>query len=452
MDVNYKAGFAYCVLVLLIFGALVKEQARNFRGQANPSGMPIDFPVYYVAGTMVGTGAELYEVPEGDSSLRPYFVLYNVEPSSDAGKWAQSLGFRAVSPFLYPPLAALAMRPLTYFSPRLAVFLWRCFSGLLTLVSVYFIVATFARGNIWVSYVLALAGAFAFFPFVETVDLGQINALILVCWAIGIYLAVHRKFSSSAFFFALGTLLKLTPVLAVGVFVIRRQWKWVLSYLAWLLILTGLSVSLVGWQAHVTYVRRVLPSLSSGVPITENKSLAGLIQSLALGDVVVLNSENPKVLPLNLAAGVVAKALGALLYGGMLLFFYRRHKDQAALGAELAAVALLTLVISPIAWRHHYLVALIPLVYLWLPGTIPLKRWQLIALSAATLIIGTPFVDYAIVILRGNWRLLANSLQPLATLVVLALGIPWAPVSVQNDEVPGFRQGSSVALEESNVG
>src|SRR5207302_4708945 len=197
-------------------------QARNFRGQANPSAMPIDFPVYYVAGTMAGTGAELYEVPSGDPRLRPYFVLYDVNPSSDAGRQAQRLGFSSVSPFLYPPLAALAMRPLTYFSPRFALFLWRCLSGLLTLVSVYFIVATFARENIWISFVLALAGAFAFFPFVETIDLGQINALILACWAGGIFLAVRRYFVSSAFFFALGTLIKITPVFALGVFVVRR--------------------------------------------------------------------------------------------------------------------------------------------------------------------------------------------------------------------------------------
>lgn len=452
MVVNHKAGFTYCVLVLLIFSAMVKEQARNLRGVANPSAMPIDFPVYYVAGTMVGTGSQLYEVPSEDPALQPYFVLYDVKPSSDSGRQAQRLGFSSVSPFLYPPLAALAMKPLTHFSPRLALFLWRCGSGLLTLVSVYFIVATFARGNIWISYVLALAGAFAFFPFVETIALGQVNAVILACWAIGIYLAVRGKFASSAFFFALGTLVKITPVLALGVFVVRRQWKWVLSYFAWLLILTGLSVSFVGWRSHITYVRNVLPALSCGAPITENKSLAGLIQSLTIGDVVVFNSATPKVFPLNAAACIVAKVGGIVLYAGMLLYFYRWRKNQPALGSELAAIALLTLVVSPMAWRHHYLLALIPLILLWLPGTMPLNRRRLIALTAATLIIGTPFAEYAILYLHGTLRLLANGLEPLATLVVLGLGMPWAPPQPQNGELLGFRPESPVEFGESQVG
>ena len=425
---NYRLGFLYGVLVLLIFSALVKEQARNFRGLAKPSAVPIDFRVYYIAGTMVGTHSELYEVADGDPALKPYFVLFGVKSSSDSGTQAQHLAFPSAGPFLYPPLAALAMRPLTHFSPRLALFLWRCFSAFLTLVSVYFIVATFDLGNVWTSSVLALAGAFAFFPFVETIDLGQINALILACWAIGIYLAVHRKFTFSAFFFALGTLIKITPLLALGLFVIRRQWNWVLSYFAWLLLLLGLSVGFGGWHSHVTYVRKVLPALSCAAPITENKSLGGLIQSLAIGDVVVFDSENPKLLPLIPAACILATALGAILYVGILLFFYRWRKDQRALGAELAAIALLSLLISPIAWRHHYLLALIPLIFLWLPGTTSLRRWQLIPLAAATLVIGTPFADYAILYLHGAPRLLANGLEPLATMVLLGLGMPWVPL------------------------
>ncbi len=168
-----------------------------------------------------------------------------------------------------------------------------------------------------------------------------------------------------------------------------------------------------------------MPTLSCGAPIAENKSLAGLIQSLAIGDVVILNSSSPKLLPLIPAACTVAVVLSAMLYIGMLFFFYRRRSSQGALVSELAAIALLSLLISPVSWRHHFLLALIPLVYLWLPETKMLKQWQLFALTAATLIIGTPFVDYAARYMHGSFRLIANGLQPAATLVVLGLGMPW---------------------------
>ncbi len=432
---KYKIRFAYGLLVLLIFSALVREQAHNFRGAADPSAMPPDFPVYYVAGMMAGNGAELYNVPEGDAALRPYFLLHKVPPSSDFGRLAQRAGFRAVYPFIYPPFAALAFRPLTWFSPRLSLFLWRCFGGLLTALSVYFIVATFARDTIWPSYVLALAGAFAFFPFVETINLGQANAVILACWAMGIYLAVNQKFSLSALFFAIGTLIKLSPVLAVGVFVVRRQWKWVFAYLAWLLVLGAVSIGFCGWRPHLTYVRDVLPALGCGIPTMENKSLAGVIESLAIGDVVVVESGAFQAVPLSPAACLVAKALGAILYLGMLFFFHRCRNDQSAIGAELVAIALLTLLVSPLSWRHHYLLALIPMIYLWLPDTASLDRWRVIALAVATAVIGTPFNDYAILYLHGIPRLLANAVEPLAMAMVLGLGMPWAATSAANNHL-----------------
>jgi hypothetical protein len=420
-----KSRFAYGLLVLLIFCAPLKEEARNFRGVDMPSAMPNDFPVYYVAGSLAATGRELYNVPQGDPALRPYFVLSNVPSSSDWARQAQGFGFHGASPFIYPPFAALIMRPLSFFSPRLSLFLWRCVSGLLTALSVYFILASFARTQIGLKFVLALAGAFSFFPLVETIDLGQANALILACWAIGIYLAVNNKFTLSALCFAVGTLIKINPVLAVGVFVIRRQWKWLAAYFIWLLILISISVGVSGWAAQMTYVRTVLPTLSCGAPIAENKSLAGLIQSLAIGNVVILDSSSPKLLPLIPAACHVAVGLSAVLYVGILFFFYRQRNSQEALVSELAAVALLSLLISPVSWRHHFLLALIPLIYLWLPETKLLKQWQLIALTAATLIIGTPFADYAARYLHGNLRLFLNGLQPVATMVLLGLGMPW---------------------------
>jgi len=422
---NSKSRFAYGLLIVLIFCAPLKEAARNFRGVDLPSAMPNDFPVYYVAGTLTGAGPELYNVPQVDPALRPYFVLNNVPSSSVWARQAQRFGFHGAAPFIYPPFAALVMRPLSLFSPRLSLFLWRCVSGLLTAISVYLILASFTPTQLGLKFVLALTGAFSFFPFVETIDLGQANALILACWAIGIYLAVNRKFTFSALCFALGTLIKINPVLAVGVFVIRRQWKWVAAYFVWLLVLIGISVGVSGWAAQMTYVRTVLPTLSCGAPIAENKSLAGLIQSLAIGDVVILDASSPKLLPLIPVACDVAVGLSAMLYIGMLAFFYRQRNSQGALVSELAAIALLSLMISPVSWRHHFLLALIPLIYLWLPETKILKQWQLIALVAATLIIGTPFADYAARYLHGSLRLLANGLQPAAALVVLALGMPW---------------------------
>jgi hypothetical protein len=433
---NYKLTFVYILLALLIFSALIKDRVHRLRAESDSSAMPIDFPVYYVAGSLAHRGTELYFVPpHRDPAVLPYFVLLNVNSASDSGREAERLGFGAVCPFIYPPFAALVMRPLTAFSPRMALLYWRILVAVLTALSAYCIVATFSPRFAWRSSGLAIAGAFLFFPFVETIALGQASAIILACWAVGIYLASHRRFILSALFFAFGTLIKISPVLAIGVFVLKRQWKWVLAYAAWFLTLSSVSVSLLGWAPHLIYLRTVLPVLSCGIPVTWNKSLAGLIQSMTIGDVVGFGEF--RALPLVAGACVAAKALAAILYFGLLWFFHRRRGDQTVLGSELAAVALLSLLISPVSWRHHYLLALIPLIYLWLPET-RLKPWQLIVLTVATLIIGTPLIDYATYSVHGTARLLANALEPLATLIVLGLVMVTIPRPISPSLPPSY--------------
>jgi len=64
---------------------------------------------------------------------------------------------------------------------------------------------------------------------------------------------------------ALATIVKLTPLLAIGVFLVRRRWKWLAFYALWMVLLMGIGVWHLGWQNHRLYLSK-LSTLSCGVP------------------------------------------------------------------------------------------------------------------------------------------------------------------------------------------
>src|SRR5262249_25681425 len=61
-------------------------------------------------------------------------------------------------------------------------------------------------------------------------------------------------------------------------------------------------------------------------------------------------------------------------------------------------MALLSLLISPVSWRHHYLLALLPLIYMW---NIAEKKVDILFLAIAALSIGSVLPDYVIAAVRN---------------------------------------------------
>jgi hypothetical protein len=85
---------------------------------------------------------------------------------------------------------------------------------------------------------------------------------------------------------------------------------------------------------------------------------------------------------------------------------------------ELVVLAIVTIVISPVSWRHHYILTLIPVIYLW---TKLGERWRdILVLAAATIAMGTVFPDCVIVSTsKPLIALVLSSLMPVTSLLLL---------------------------------
>jgi hypothetical protein len=370
-----------------------------------------DFRVYYTASLIARHRGEhvLYYVPKDTHTL----LIENVPLDTLWSRIARAAGFQNTMHFIYPPFAALLLQPLSLVKWQTSLLVWRVVLVSLVLVSIYLSLVLQGRQHLWFKFGVATAAAFSFFPLTETLMEGQIDPLILLSWVGGIYFIKKQRPFWSALLFALGTMVKISPAIVVGLFLLRRQGKWLLNYAGSLIGLHALAIWRLGWENHTVFIKQVLPILSCGIASLANKSLAGFIYDIYLRRVPV--DVGPPV-PYWLCVLIKVIAMG--LYSGVLLYFWRRNKTASMLDYELVTLALVTLIASPVSWRHHYLLALLPLIYLW--NSTGQKRSDVAVLVIATLAIGTVLPDYTIArVDRPVLQILLASIVPISTMLLL---------------------------------
>ncbi len=349
----------WIVFLALVLSSVYVQQLHFATSNSKP---PDDFPVYYIAAKIAATGTRqpLY-YPSGTR----YSLREILEPGREPGTlWDQTARAAGLGPtlhFLTPPFTALIMEPLSRFPWQRAYLVWTWLSDLMLIASIYFALRLARAKPFWPWFAVCGAAGFAFFPFIQGLWLGQIDGLILITWTLGAYLWSRHRPVASAFCFAVGTMVKVTPVLAVGLFVIRRQWRWLAAYCAWMAVLLGVSIWQLGLQNHLDWLRTVYPALSCGAPYFENRSISSFLLALFNGGVFVHGI--PQSVPALLC--LIGKVTSAAVYLGALYLLWKKNRKSDGLAFELLTIAVISLAVSPISWRHYFVLALLPLVYLW---------------------------------------------------------------------------------------
>jgi hypothetical protein len=369
-----------------------------------------DFQVYYTSSVVVrhSTDHRLYYPQPGGQ-----IFMDNVPADTAWGRAAKAAGFPSTMPFNYPPFAALLVQPLSLLKWPSALLIWRLVLVGIVLYSIYLCIRLTGRDYLSLKFGFAALAALSFFPLTETLVEGQVDPFILLFWIAGIYLFESGRSSWSALLFALGTVVKVSPAMVVALFLLRRRWTWLLSYVSSLIALELLSIWRLGWSNHILFVKEVLPKLSCGMALLANRSLPGLIYDIYLRRV-------PLALGPTVPAWVctLAKMTGLVLLLTCVYFLWRRNKTKHIPTSEFMAFALLSLLVSPVSWRHHYLLALLPLIYLW--NCERVRRFDLAVLTVATLSIGSVLPDYVITAVRNPaLDLLLVSVTPISTLFLL---------------------------------
>src|SRR5262249_28051757 len=120
-------------------------------------------------------------------------------------------------------------------------------------------------------------------PFQQHLNQGQIN-LVLLPLLVGTWAADRSgKPLWAGAFLGLATALKLFPGLLFVYYLLRRQWKVVLSGGLSFLAVTGVTVAVLGLETYQDYVTKVLPAVSAFRDWWPNLSLPGFWSKLFEG-------------------------------------------------------------------------------------------------------------------------------------------------------------------------
>jgi alpha-1,2-mannosyltransferase len=316
-----------------------------------------DLSSYYTAGSLVRTGQvdHLYDVAPGDTILG----------DATAGPWREEgdrLGIHRQHYYIYPPFFALLAAPLSLLPFGAARWLWLAVDMALLALFVGLYLAWRRRDgtdpDLAERALIAVTLGLEFLPLIWSLAIGQTTLLILALMAGSILLAKKGKEAGSGLLLGVATAIKLTPGLLILYFA-WRGWRRAASWGAATFAACCLAAAVaLGPATSVRFFTDVVPRMSEGTPYFLNQSLSGFLNRLlGDGDVRQVALQAPGMVRW------IAVPVSILLVAMTAMWFRRRpgRPEGLRLDLELSAVILLTLILSPISWTHHYMLAVIPL-------------------------------------------------------------------------------------------
>lgn len=186
---------------------------------------------------------------------------------------------------------------------------------------------------------------------------GQLNGILYLLLVGAWQFARRERVVASGVMVGLAASLKLFPGLLVLFFLARRQWKGCLAVLATWLIANLAAASILGVDAFRDYVQVVMPDVSRFVDTWPNASLLGFLSRLFDGSF-------GQVTPL-VRWPLLAKVLWVMLSLFLTGFAVRATSRGAETDSAFSLWLSLMLLVSPVAWDHYFLMAVLPLTALW---------------------------------------------------------------------------------------
>jgi hypothetical protein len=334
-------------------GALLVYLARAV-GQLANLDVSIDYIFYLRAARGLVDGSDIYA------------AFQQACPHASAG----CQGFTGY--YIYPPLLAELMRPLTALSTQAGARVW-VVAGHLSLAISMVIVYRALSGLTSVAVMALLAtSTLVFLPLYENLYFMQVNTFVLVLLALAAWaFMIQPSGIGAGMALGMASVLRVTPV-GMGLALLRSRRS--LRGLAALLGTGLLVVAALVWltPAMAEYMTRVLPRLAGGTPWVENQSLPA-----ALARAAALSAGNP------LMVSVLAVAPLLFTAAIILITFLRSRGLEGGRGrAAVFAAFLAAIPIYASVTEQHHLVAELLVYALLAPSLIPGSRPWWLAVAA----------------------------------------------------------------------
>lgn len=242
-------------------------------------------PIAQILGWLCLLGATYPQMYDKDYKLPQHFDVYvywyalnNWFSGNSLYDWYALPDYK-MYPFTYPPFGAWALSPLTWFDYETAARLMIMAIALQTAV----IVALVGRSLGW-----SWGSAFAIAPwaailvqqclepFTQSVGFAQVNTAMMALVMIDV--AAPDSWKGRGVASGLAAAIKLTPAIAVLIFLLRRQWRSAITMVA-----TSLTVTLLSWIISPSESARFFfdamwdPQRAGDAYYTSNQNLKGFV-------------------------------------------------------------------------------------------------------------------------------------------------------------------------------
>ncbi len=367
----------------------------RFSAPARPSGTPLRVPdAWLVPGLLVFLGSLFWYLQE----LRRYqFILWGgldlkvYQGGGLAlrhGQHVYDMGWTDINlPYTYPPITLLPNALLSMLTHRHALILMSAVTVGCVAVSAWYALgmAGVPTGRGRLGLTAAIAGLSVWLePVLATINLGQVNAIVMVLVIADLAQPDRRRWKGVGIGLATG--IKLVPGLFIVYLLLTRRFRaavvsagvFVGTVLLGFLITPGDAARY--WGGEFLDSKRVASVV--GVGYLGNQSLHGFAARLTGDDNTLL------WLPLALL----------VLVGGMLVATLTHQRGQELLAVLLVAIT--ALLITPVAWSHHWVWVVPLLIFAWsAPARLAGNRQVLAQVGAAILtaaFVAWPFWDAAV--------------------------------------------------------
>jgi hypothetical protein len=262
-------------------------------------------------------------------------------------------GTIVMSGFIYPPFAAVLLRPLDLLSARWQEIGWLWLS-LGALVAGAVITARALLPAAWPRARIGIIVALTFPPATYNLWHGQMNLVIFLLLAVALsdYLSGHR--TRCGIVLGVAASIKLAPIVLLVVVARRGWWRAAAAGVAAAGASVAVAMVALGWSVTQQYITSVFPFLNRDNGWIYNQTWNGVVSRLDQHS--VLANDVP-----SLWVHALATALSVGTIATLWFVVSTRQRSRAERGAEFACGIIAMLLVGSIAWYPVYVHLLIAL-------------------------------------------------------------------------------------------
>ena len=303
--------------------------------------------------------------------------------------------------FKVPPFYGMLFQPFVEMNGLTVLFWYRWVTVVIAIVAVVIWWQTVKPAWYWALPAVAMLGMFR--PLVDTIANGQIDVMLL-CLIILCYWALyHHRDGLAGGMIAVATLFKIYPVLLLGFLIIKGRWRAIGGFIVGMLVCNGISIAVMGWDAHRTYVFDVLPRIEGTTSWVENQTISGFVTRwfdvpfeahiFAVHGVTVFTQ---------ICSLIIVAIVGVLA-------LRNAAPQSTGFALQYAAFVVLMVFAVPAAWMHYQ--TILSVVFLWLlyhlrQQTLSVRHAWVIGLSYGLIAFGNQWsfnnrIDYGFITTIG---------------------------------------------------